>query len=155
LKLKKILAGLVSLHLLARLAVLVAFAGIAFIALGCYWLLAAALYPWAAALVVGGGLILLLLIVILVGVLAASGGRRKRPPESPADAERRIEEKLRPEIGEQATQWTKRHTGLAMIGALAAGIVVATSPDTRRTIYAAARPLVAQKVLRIMRRFSD
>lgn len=154
--LKKSILAAFSLHMLAWLAVLVVFAGIVFLALGCYWLLTFALSPGAAALIVGAGLLILVAVIILAGVLTVSRARRKRLAEKHDARQRhqsdqRFEDKFSAAIGEQATEWTKEHTGTAVIGALSIGILLAASPTTRRLVCDAARPLITRQAARFMR----
>ncbi|AWN14350.1 hypothetical protein [Salinisphaera sp. LB1] len=153
--LKRKIAAAVSLHMLAWLAMLIALAGIVFLALGVFWLIAPPLGPGIAALVVGGGLLGLILVITLFGLLIARARRRTKAAAVQRSPDSRIEEELRPVIGDRATAWAKANPGITMVGALSAGVVLAASPGMRRVIYDAARPVITRKVMQVMQDLVD
>lgn len=154
--LKKIILAVTSLHMLAWLAMLVTLAGIIFLAVGVFGLLATVLPLWASALIIGGALLILVLLAILASVLLASRKRRKPPAAvPPRSTDQRIEDELSSIAGERATQWTKDNTGMAIAGALAAGVFLAANPRLRHTVYDAVRPLIRRKVQEAVRRASE
>lgn len=143
--------------MLAWLAMLVVLAGVIFLAIGGYGLLVPAIGPGAAGLVVGAVLIGLVLLAGLVGwAVAAPRPRPAPPPRAPAaDSEARLEAKLAPFIGRKARTWTRDHPGLAMLGALSAGVVVSASPALRRILYDAGRPIITRKTYQYLERLID
>lgn len=145
---KSKIAAAVSLHMMAWLAMLIALTGIVFLALGVFWLIAAPLGAGVAALIVGGALLGLVLLVALIGLIiikARDGSRRRAAAERSPDG--RIEEQLRSVIGGRATEWARAHTGMAVVGALSAGVLAGASPSLRRLLYEVARPLVSRQDL--------
>lgn len=154
--LKKAVLGLVSLHMLAWLVMLVAFAGIVFLAAGVYGLLATTLVPWAAALIVGAILLLLVtIIVLLVAIMALRKPKKPRKKDqTQAGHEPRLEEELEAALGKQTTQWARDNTGLAMLGAAAVGLLLATNRESRKVVCDAARPVATRKVMDIIQRLS-
>ena len=62
---------------------------------------------------------------------------------------------LRPILGNQATDWAKRNSGLAIAGALTAGVVIAASPRTRALIAGAAGPIFTRKAMQMFERMTD
>lgn len=153
---KRAVTAAVSLHMLAWLAMLLVFAGLMFLAFGSYWLIAVPLGAGAAALIVGGGLLTLMALGLLCALIASrmrADKPRSRDTERATDRE--IEERLKPIIGERATSWTKNNTGLAIVGALAAGVIMASSPALRQGFYDATKPIIARKLLRILDRLAD
>ncbi|MGB7755680.1 MAG: hypothetical protein WBL23_06420 [Salinisphaera sp.] len=147
---KSKVAAAVSLHMMAWLAMLIALAGIVFLALGVFWLIAPPLGPGIAALIVGGGLLGLILVMTLFGLLIAKTRGKAKRVVAHRSPDNRIEEQLRPVIGDRATEWAKANTGITVVGALSAGVLLAASPSMRRLIYDAARPLIARKALQVM-----
>lgn len=155
---KSKIAAAVSLHMIAWLAMLIALAGIVFLALGVFWFIAPPLGAGAAALIVGGGLLGLVLICAVIGLIVAKArgrARKARKAASHHGTDHRIEEQLRPVVGDRATEWAKANSGIAVVGALSAGVLLAASPSMRRLIYDAARPLIARKALQAMQGISD
>ena len=67
----------------------------------------------------------------------------------------RIEDNLRPLVGDRAAQWTREHTGTVVVGALAAGILLAASPNARRLVTRAAGPVLTRKAMDAYKDFSD
>lgn len=153
--LKSKIAAAVSLHMIAWLAMLIALAGIVFLALGVFWLIAPPLGPGVAALIVGGGLLGLILVCTLVGVIIGRLRARSKRLAPHRSTDNRIEEQLRPVIGDRATEWAKANSGIAVVGALSAGVIIAASPSMRRLVYDAARPIIARKALQAMQGFVD
>lgn len=143
-------------HLLAWLGVLLLLAGLVFCAWGIYLLLGdTTLGPAYAALVVGGGLIGIIVLLGLVVVLS----QRTRTPSTAQQLRQSpdtlLEHQIRPMLGNRATDWTKQNTGIAVVGALSAGVLIAASPGLRKLIYSSARPVVARKAFQALQGFSD
>lgn len=142
------IAAAVSLHMMAWLAMLIALAGIVFLALGVFWLIAAPLGAGIAALIVGGGLLGLILVAAVTGLIVVKTRDKARRSEAERNApDERVEEQLRSMIGDRATEWTKANTGMAVVGALSAGVLVGASPGLRRLIYDAARPFLSRQTM--------
>lgn len=83
-----------------------------------------------AALTTGGVLIVVAAILMLaVKLIVSSSQRPKRapPPQDGQIAAARLGEL----IGEEAATWTRRHPGVSIFAALAAGFVVGSSPKLR------------------------
>lgn len=143
-------------HLLAWLGVLLLLAGLVFCAWGVYLLLAdTALGPAYAALVVGGGLIG---IILLLGLIVALSQRSRKPSKAQQlrqNPDTLLEQQVRPVLGDRATDWAKQNTGIAVVGALSAGVLIAASPGLRKLIYASARPVLARKTFQALQGFSD
>ncbi|WP_353224888.1 hypothetical protein [Salinisphaera hydrothermalis] len=152
---KSKIATAVSLHMMAWLAMLIALAGIVFLALGVFWLIAPPLGAGVAALIVGGGLLGLILVCTLVAVIVGRLRARSKRLAPHRSTDNRIEEQLRPVIGDRATEWAKANSGIAVVGALSAGVIIAASPSMRRLVYDAARPIIARKALQAMQGFVD
>ncbi|WP_037337453.1 hypothetical protein [Salinisphaera hydrothermalis] len=152
---KSKIAAAVSLHMMAWLAMLIALAGIVFLALGVFWLIAPPLGAGVAALIVGGGLLGLILVCTLVAVIVGRLRARSKRLAPHRSTDNRIEEQLRPVIGDRATEWAKANSGIAVVGALSAGVIIAASPSMRRLVYDAARPIIARKALQAMQGLTE
>lgn len=149
--------------MLAWLAMLVVLTGIIFLAIGGYDLLAPPLGAGAAGLIVGAVLICAVVLAGLVGW--ANAALKSRPAPRPRSApagraptagtEDGLEARLAPLVGRRASAWTREHTGLAILGALSAGVAVSTSPALRRILYDAGRPIVTRKVYQYLERLID
>lgn len=143
-------------HLLAWLGILLLLAGLLFCAWGIYLLLAGtALGPAYAALVVGSGLIS---IILLLGLILALSQRTSKPSKAQQLREHpdtMLEQQIRPVLGDRATDWAKQNTGIAVVGALSAGVLIAASPELRKLIYSSARPVVARKAFQALQGLSD
>lgn len=160
---KSKVAAAVSLHMVAWLAMLVVLTGIIFLGIGGYGLLVPRLGAGAAGLIVGAVLIGAVALAGLVGwaIAAPKAKPAPKPRSAPADraptagAEGGFESKLAPLVGRRASAWTREHTGLALLGALSAGVAVSTSPALRRILYDAGRPIVTRKVYQFLERLID
>ncbi|KEZ77384.1 hypothetical protein C41B8_10158 [Salinisphaera hydrothermalis C41B8] len=141
--------------MMAWLAMLIALAGIVFLALGVFWLIAPPLGAGVAALIVGGGLLGLILVCTLVAVIVGRLRARSKRLAPHRSTDNRIEEQLRPVIGDRATEWAKANSGIAVVGALSAGVIIAASPSMRRLVYDAARPIIARKALQAMQGLTE
>lgn len=147
------LNALIWLAMFIALAALLSLAAAAWLALApLVGLALAALFTGLGLLAVAGGL------AVWLGL--ANRGRANKPqPEphtsAPGRSERTIEENLRPLIGDQALNWAKQNSGLVMVGAFAAGLVIAASPGARRALTRTAGPLVTRKAVNAWRSFND
>lgn len=145
-----------SLNALIWLAMFVALAALLSLAAAAWLALAPLVGPALAALFTG--LALLVVAAILSLWLARSGRsdahRHDEPAPPPSRSELTLEESLRPLIGDQALEWTKRNSGLVMIGAFAAGVVIAASPGARRALTRTAGPMVTRKALDVWQSFN-
>lgn len=133
-----------SLNMALWLIMLLLLAGLLCCA-GAIYLALAAVWPQALAALVAG--------VVLLGVcttlaLAAWLAVRRRPEPQPAaqesDNSQPVEGSVRAVVGDQAINWARDNTGLAIAGAVAAGAVLGASPGLRRSIMRISRP-VAQR----------
>lgn len=143
------------LHMLAWLAMLIALAGVIFCAAGVYLAVAPALGAMPAAFVTGGSLLALLAAGLLVTMLAQSVAKHRQVKETRRNTDSILEQQIRPVIGDRATQWTKDNPGLAMVGALSAGVILAASPRLRSTLLNTAGPLLTRKTIRAVEKFTD
>jgi len=150
------LSSLFSLNALVWLAMLTGFAALLCLAAAAWFAMAPALGAPLASLFTGLGLL------VMAGLLVAVVQRSAHPPESDGKDSRqlsrqeaRIEDNLRPLVGDRAAQWTREHTGTVIVGALAAGILLAASPGTRRLVTRAAGPVLTRKALDAYKDFSD
>jgi len=143
-------------HLLAWLMVLVLLAGLLFCAWGVYLLLAAtAVGPAGAALIVGGGLMGLVLLVGLIVFLSTRSSTPSKAQQLRQNPDNMLEQQIRPILGDKATNWAKQNTGITLVGALSAGVLIAANPRLRKLMYDTARPLVARKAFQALQSFSD
>ena len=109
-----------------------------------------------ASLFTGLGLLVtaVLLVVVVQRTTHKTGSNGKDSRELSRQDER-IEDSLRPLVGDRAAQWTREHTGTVMVGALAAGILLAASPGARRLVTRAAGPMLTSKAIGAYKDFSD
>lgn len=143
-------------HLLVWLSLLLLLTGLVFCAWGVYLLLAdTTLGPAYAALVVGGGLIGIIVLLGLILMLSQRSATPNKAPPQRQTPDALLEQQIRPIIGDSATNWTKQNPGIAVVGALSAGIVIAASPGLRKRLYASARPVVSRKVFEALQGLSD
>ncbi len=152
---KSKVVGALGLNVLMWRAMWLLFAGLMFCAAGAYMALAERLDPVQAALLVGGGLIALVALIALVCVLAT---KSKKPSEAKAlrsNPDNVLEHQLRPMIGDKATDWAKQNTGIAVVGALSAGVLLAASPRLRSVLGRAAMPMLTRKTMQAFQQFSD
>lgn len=150
------IVGALGLNVLIWLAMWIVFAGLMFCAAGAYMALAERFDPVQAALLVGGGLITIVAIIALIALLAAKSG--KKPSEAKSlrqNPDNVLEHQLRPLVGDKATDWAKRNTGVAIVGALSAGVLLAASPGMRRILTRAALPMATRKAMQAFQQFSD
>lgn len=143
-------------HLLAWLGIFLLLAGLLFCAWGVYLLLAGTtLGPAYAALVVGGGLIGIIVLLALIVALSQRSSSPSQAQQLRQNPDNVLETQLRPVLGDRATDWAKQNTGVAVVGALSAGVLIAASPKLRKLIYSSARPVVARKAFQALQGFSD
>lgn len=81
-----------------------------------------------ASLYTGLGLLVVtVLLALLVRRAVASEPEAPSRHQTPA-AEARLEDSLRPLIGDSAVRWTRDNSSLVAIGALAAGVLITSQP---------------------------
>jgi hypothetical protein len=150
------LSSLFSLNALVWLAMLTGFAALLCLAAAAWFAMTPLLGAPLASLFTGLGLL------VMAGLLMVVVQRTAHPSESGdkdsrqlSRQEERIEDNLQPLVGERAAQWTREHTGTVIVGALAAGILLAASPGTRRLVTRAAGPVLTRKAIAAYKDFSD
>lgn len=148
-----------SLNMLMWLTMLTLFAGLLCLAAAMYLALAAVLAPALAALFTGLALLgvcLLLVIGIRLALRAAAKPAAQPPqPRAGTPTDNAIEHGLRPVIGNRATDWTRDNTDMAIAGALAAGVIVAASPELRHAVARAAGSIVNRRIGRAIQALAD
>jgi len=149
------IVGAFGLNVLMWLAMWIVFAGLMFCAAGAYMALASRLDPVQAALLVGGGLIAIVALIALIALLAARPGKPSEAKNLRNNPDNVLEHQLRPLVGDKATDWAKQNTGVALVGALSAGVLLAASPGMRRLLTRAALPMITRKGLQAFQQFSD
>jgi len=150
------LSSLFSLNALVWLAMLTGFAALLCLAAAAWFAMAPPLGAPLASLFTGLGLLVMavLLVVVVQRTTHKSGSSGKDSRELSRQGER-IEDNLRPLVGDRAAQWTREHTGTVVVGALAAGILLAASPNARRLVTRAAGPVLTRKAMDAYKDFSD
>ena len=150
------LSSLFSLNALVWLAMLTGFAALLCLAAAAWFAMAPPLGAPLASLFTGLGLLVMavLLVVVVQRTTHKSGSSGKDSRELSRQDER-IEDNLRPLVGDRAAQWTREHTGTVVVGALAAGILLAASPNARRLVTRAAGPVLTRKAMAAYKDFSD
>jgi membrane protein implicated in regulation of membrane protease activity len=150
------LSSLFSLNALVWLAMLTGFAALLCLAAAAWFAMAPPLGAPLASLFTGLGLLVMavLLVVVVQRTTHKSGSSGKDSRELTRQDER-IEDNLRPLVGDRAAQWTREHTGTVVVGALAAGILLAASPNARRLVTRAAGPVLTRKAMDAYKDFSD
>ena len=150
------LSSLFSLNALVWLAMLTGFAALLCLAAAAWFAMAPPLGAPLASLFTGLGLLVMavLLVVVVQRTTHKSGSSGKDSRELSRQDER-IEDNLRPLVGDRAAQWTREHTGTVVVGALAAGILLAASPNARRLVTRAAGPVLTRKAIDASKDFSD
>ncbi|HAB07611.1 MAG: hypothetical protein V7667_14110 [Alloalcanivorax venustensis] len=150
------LSSLFSLNALVWLAMLTGFAALLCLAAAAWFAMAPPLGAPLASLFTGLGLLVMavLLVVVVQRTTHKSGSSGKDSRELSRQDER-IEDNLRPLVGDRAAQWTREHTGTVVVGALAAGILLAASPNARRLVTRAAGPVLTRKAMDAYKDFSD
>jgi len=150
------LSSLFSLNALVWLAMLTGFAALLCLAAAAWFAMAPPLGAPLASLFTGLGLLVMavLLVVVVQRTTHKSGSSGKDSRELSRQDER-IEDNLRPLVGDRAAQWTREHTGTVIVGALAAGILLAASPGARRLVTRAAGPVLTRKAMDAYKDFSD
>lgn len=150
------LSSLFSLNALVWLAMLTGFAALLCLAAAAWFAMAPPLGAPLASLFTGLGLLVMAVLLVVVVQRAAhkpaSGGKDSRDLSR---QDERIEDSLRPLVGDRAAQWTREHTGTVIVGALAAGILLAASPNARRLVTRAAGPVLTRKAMDAYKDFSD
>tara|TARA_R110001606_G_scaffold238009_2_gene386057 strand:- start:32718 stop:33179 length:462 start_codon:yes stop_codon:yes gene_type:complete len=147
------LSSLFSLHALVWLTMLTGLAALLCIASAAWLAMAPHVGAPLAALYTGVGL---LVVAVLLGW--AVKGLTAKPDATSVSSprnEQHIEQNLTPLIGERAAEWTQRNAGVVMIGAVAAGVLIAASPGTRRFLTRAAGPVVTRKVIEAYQKASQ
>lgn len=158
---KQKLIQVMSLNVVLWLLMLLVFSGLLLCAAGVYMLLAARMTPVQAMLITGGGLIALVAVLLLIVALATSSSgkaeKKQVKAEGPAQhaPDNLLESQLRPMLGDQATDWAKRHSSLAVAGALSAGVIIAASPRVRAAMMGAVGPLFTRKVMQSIDQFTE
>ncbi|HEX5679177.1 MAG TPA: hypothetical protein VFX91_14520 [Alcanivorax sp.] len=151
------LSSLFSLNALVWLAMLTGFAALLCLAAAAWFAMAAPLGAPLASLFTGLGLLAMAVLLVVVVQRTAhkpeSGG--KDSSRHLSRQEERLEDNLRPLVGDRAVQWTRDHTGPVIVGALAAGILLAASPGARRLVTRAAGPMLTRKAIDTYKDFSD
>lgn len=148
-------AAAMAFHMVMWLAMLSLFAGLIGCAAAVYLAVAAVLPEALAALFAGLSLIgVFLILALVVGAAVRPSHRNKRAEHQPR-VDNAVEQNLRPVIGDRATNWTKDHTGMAIVGALAAGTILTASPSLRHFLVRAAGPIVTRKAIRAVQDFTD
>ena len=150
------LSSLFSLNALVWLAMLTGFAALLCLAAAAWFAMAPPLGAPLASLFTGLGLLVMavLLVVVVQRTTHKSGSSGKDSRELSRQDER-IEDNLRPLVGDRAAQWTREHTGTVVVGALAAGILLAASPNARRLVTRAAGPVLTRNAMDAYKDFSD
>ena len=150
------LSSLFSLNALVWLAMLTGFAALLCLAAAAWFAMAPPLGAPLASLFTGLGLLVMavLLVVVVQRTTHKSGSSGKDSRELSRQDER-IEDNRRPLVGDRAAQWTREHTGTVVVGALAAGILLAASPNARRLVTRAAGPVLTRKAMDAYKDFSD
>lgn len=158
------LIKVMSLNVVLWLLMLLALTGLLACAGGVYLLLAERVGQTDALLITGGGLIGLSGVLTVVALV--SGRKQKRATGKPAtgkdkqqpvrhDYDNAIEAQIRPILGDQATDWAKQNTGMAVAGALTAGVLLAASPRLRAAIVGAASPIFTRKAMQAFDQFTS
>ena len=150
------LSSFFSLNALIWLTMLTGFAALLCLAAAAWLAMAPPLGAPLASLFTGLGLLVtaVLLVVVVQRTTHKTGSNGKDSRELSRQDER-IEDSLRPLVGDRAAQWTREHTGTVMVGALAAGILLAASPGARRLVTRAAGPMLTSKAIDAYKDFSD
>lgn len=152
--LRRPLSSLFSLNALVWLAMLTGLGALLCFATAGWLALAPRVGAPLASLFTGLGL---LTVAVLLGLavrrLAVGPAQAEPPPTPPVEA--RLEDSLRPLIGDPALRWTREHSSVVALGALVAGVVIAASPNTRRFLTRTAGPALTRKAIDVYRDFSD
>lgn len=150
------LSSLFSLNALVWLAMLTGFAALLCLAAAAWFAMAPPLGAPLASLFTGLGLLVMaVLLVMVVQRTTHKSGSSGKDSRDLSRQDERIEDNLRPLVGDRAAQWTREHTGTVVVGALAAGILLAASPGARRLVTRAAGPVLTRKAMDAYKDFSD
>ncbi len=150
------LSSLFSLNALVWLAMLTGFAALLCLAAAAWFAMAPPLGAPLASLFTGLGLLVMaVLLVVVVQRTTHKSGSSGKDSRDLSRQDERIEDNLRPLVGDRAAQWTREHTGTVVVGALAAGILLAASPNARRLVTRAAGPVLTRKAMDAYKDFSD
>ena len=150
------LSSLFSLNALVWLAMLTGFAALLCLAAAAWFAMAPPLGAPLASLFTGLGLLVMaVLLVVVVQRTTHKSGSSGKDSRDLSRQDERIEDNLRPLVGDRAAQWTREHTGTVVVGALAAGILLAASPGARRLVTRAAGPVLTSKAMDAYKDFSD
>ncbi len=149
------ISQVMSLNMLMWLTMLTFFAGLLACAAAAYLGMASALAPWLAALLTGLGLIGVFILLALLIKRALRPPAQEPKPEKVPRVDNAVEQNLRPVIGDRATDWTRDHSGMAIVGALAAGAILTASPKLRHFVVRAAGPIFTRKIINAVQDFTD
>ena len=150
------LSSLFSLNALVWLAMLTGFAALLCLAAAAWFAMAPPLGAPLASLFTGLGLLVMaVLLVVVVQRTTHKSGSSGKDSRDLSRQDERTEDNLRPLVGDRAAQWTREHTGTVVVGALAAGILLAASPNARRLVTRAAGPVLTRKAMDAYKDFSD
>ena len=135
---------------------LTGFAALLCLAAAAWFAMAPPLGAPLASLFTGLGLLVMaVLLVMVVQRTTHKSGSSGKDSRDLSRQDERIEDNLRPLVGDRAAQWTREHTGTVVVGALAAGILLAASPNARRLVTRAAGPVLTRKAMDAYKDFSD
>lgn len=146
---------IMSLNMLMWLTMLTLFAAILYLAAAVYMAIAMALGPPLAALLTGLSLLGVFILLVAVIVLALRQPDKTVAETAKPRVDNAVEHNLRPLIGNRATDWTRDNTGIAITGALAAGVLLAASPRLRHFVVRSAGPIITRKIIRSVQEFTD
>lgn len=144
-----------SLNVVLWLAMLTAFTGLLACAGGVYLILAERFAQPEALMITGGGLLAIVALVVLFALLVTSGKKASEAKKMRRNPDNILEHQLRPVLGDQATNWVKHNTGITVVGALSAGVLLAASPRLRSLIVGAASPMITRKAIQALQEWSD
>ncbi len=158
---KEKIIRVLSLNVVLWLLMLLVFSGLLLCTAGIYiWL--AEHYTQVEALLLSGGGLIGVVAILLIGVMLSSrskpaSAQGKASEDKPVNSapDNAIEHQLRPLLGNQATDWAKRNSGVAIAGALTAGVILAASPRARALIAGAAGPIFTRKAMQMFERMTD
>lgn len=143
-----------SLNMLMWLTMLTFFASVLSLAAAIYLAIAAVLGPALAALFAGLALLGVFIVLAVVIRMALRPAPKSTEKEREPRIDNAVEHNLRPIIGNRATDWTRDHTGAAIVGALAAGVILTASPKLRHFMVRAAGPILTRKAISAVQDFS-
>ncbi len=149
------ISQVMSLNVLMWLTMLTFFAALLSCAAAAYLAMATTLAPWLAALLTGLGLVGVFILLVLLIKAALRPPAQEATEEKTPRIDNAVEHNLRPVIGDRATNWTRDNSGMAVVGALAAGVILTASPKLRHFVVRAAGPIFTRKIIRAVQDFTD